>query len=364
MDRLLDRVSAIETTHPAYAAHVRETIDRMIVVARSGDDPLGDAIRAELKETQGTVLVLVRKAGRVAPVQDRLTEAGGPRVLVRSSQLLTQDEIFQRIVAVGPSQWFTEALGAPRAQQMDLFRYTWVRDRLAPPLLLVGSMRSKGKHGTSTPTESDEPSETDALSEDFLEPRVAWSQIHESALRASSEEVHASEQIQAKLFLLADKHAVYVEAEEGAKSYVLDPEAESNERVELLPGDELSVGMFLILRTEGGDDRTALADRIMGERAGALREQQRTWKEKLRQLIRSSSSADVVRQLGAAGSVRANSSNLRNWAATRSIRTRDFMDFLAIMRLIDQEAEASRVWEEMGNIVSAPDKRGSTCERS
>jgi hypothetical protein len=242
---------------------------------------------------------------------------------------------------------------------VDVFRFSWVRDEVAPAALLVGS-RSKSRrlHGASAPQEAGETSEADELPEDFLEPRVAWTQIHESVLKAASDDGQVSEEIEARLFLLSDSHAVYVEAEEGAKSYVLDPAAELEERVVLLPADELAAGMFLILRTEGGDDRTALADRIMGAQASALRERQRMWKEWLRQQIRMSGPVEVVRRLRAAGSVRANRANLRNWAATRSIRTRDYSDFLAIMRLIDQEIEAPRVWEEMGRIASAHRQAG------
>ena len=359
VDRLLDRVGAIEETHPAYAAYVRETIERMIVVGRSGDDPLGDAIRAELADTRGDVLVLLRKAARVAAVRDRLTVPAGARIHVGTSQLLAQEEVYQRIVAVGPSRWFTEALGAPRAPHVNLFRFSWVRDQLAPAAMLVGSRsKSRGLHGTGAPTESGERSEADELPEDFLEPRVAWGQIHESVLKAASDEGQASEEIEARLFLLADSHAVYVEAEEGAKSYVLDPTAELDERVVLLPADELAVGMFLILRTEGGDDRTALADKIMGAHATVLRERQRMWKERLRQQIRTSGPVEVVRRLRAGGSTRASRANLRNWAASRSMRTRDYADFLAIMRLIDQESKVPRIWEEMGRIVSAHRQAG------
>jgi hypothetical protein len=107
---------------------VRETIDQMIVAARSGDDPLGDAISAELDNSRGDVLVLLRKAARVAAVRERLTGLAGARIHVGTSQLLAHEDVYQRIVAVGPSRWFTEALGAPRAPCMDLFRFSWVRD--------------------------------------------------------------------------------------------------------------------------------------------------------------------------------------------------------------------------------------------
>lgn len=358
VDRLLDRVGPIEDTHPPYAAFVRETIDRMIMVGRSGDDQLGDAIRAELKDTRGDVLVLLRKAARVAAVQERLTVSAGARIHVGTSQLLAQEEVYQRIVAVGPSRWFMEALGAPRAPLVDLFRFSWVRDQSTPAPLLVGSRsRPRGLNGTG-PQVEEERSEADDLPEDFLEPRVAWSQIHERVLKAASEEGQASEEVEARLFLLADSHAVYVEAEEGAKSYVLDPTAELDERVVLLPADELTAGMFLILRTEGADDRTALADRIMGARANVLRERQRMWKERLREQIRASGPDAVVRRLREAGSARASRANLRNWAASRSIRTRDYVDFLAIMRVIDQESEAPGIWEEMASIASAHRQAG------
>jgi hypothetical protein len=361
IDRLLQRIHSIEETHPSFSAHVRHTMDQMILVAGSSGDPLGDAIRTELAGSRGSeVLVLLRKAARVAVVRERLMHTLGTRLHVATTHLLGREALYERMVAIGPSRWFTEALGAPRAPRFDLFRFDWVRDQPMDAALLAGS-RSLGRrlHASSLTNGSDSGADAEAgLPDDFLEPRIAWTQIHESILTTAPEDDQAGEEVQARLFLLPDSYAVYVEAEEGARSYVLDPNAELNDRVDLLPADELSAGMFLILRTEGGDDRTILADRILGGRAAFLRDRQEMWKNRLREKVHKDGPAAVIRQLSALGSMRAGRANLRTWASSRSKRTRDYPDFLAIMRLVELETEAPQLWGDMGIIVSAHRQAG------
>jgi hypothetical protein len=97
----------------------------------------------------------------------------------------------------------------------------------------------------------------------------------------------------------------------------------------------------------------AVANLILGSAAQALREMQEGWKSRLRSLVEELGVAGVVSKLKQHGSVRANRSNLANWCSPRSLRTEDKQDFLAIMRTIGLEAEATEFWKAMGRLDGA-----------
>jgi hypothetical protein len=50
--------------------------------------------------------------------------------------------------------------------------------------------------------------------------------------------------------------------------------------------------------------------------------------------------------------------NVRNWISPRNIRTWDYEDFLAIMRVTGLESEAEEYWSAMGKIVKAHHRAG------
>lgn len=91
----------------------------------------------------------------------------------------------------------------------------------------------------------------------------------------------------------------------------------------------------------------------MGEEAENARKCQQHWKLLLRQQVIRYGAAITSTKLLDHGSKIANEVNVRNWMFPRSIKTQSFIDFQAIMRLINLEHKAIYDREEMEKIDSA-----------
>ncbi len=167
------------------------------------------------------------------------------------------------------------------------------------------------------------------------------------------------EDVEAVCVFLEGDLAVFIEADEGAKTLVIDLDEDADDRVTRILVKDIQPGTYVLVRTSGGGDYIVpVADKIMGNLAQQAREYQKHWKELLRNYAKANGLLKTSIDLLDLGSDIANEVNVRNWIWPRSIRTHSYSDFLAIMRLIDLEDKAKEYWNIMGVINKAHHKAG------
>lgn len=347
-------VPSLAASAPQFSAGLEALVDRFEAIAGSVRDPLGDRVRQLLTGSDGATCIILRWPRRVEAVSNVL---GGIRVQVASAGQLREIDLFQNILAIGPSMWFPSLLSAPRANVIEIVHLRVMKDAPSiPAVFLASKSRGSTLHRRPATRDEKEPVSDPRLAEidqDLFRPRVEWAAIDRAGQGWHAGGEYAFDQVQARLLLLADGFACYLECEQGSRSTILDLKSLPDDRVRQVDWRGVSLGMVLILRTEGGDDVSHLADVTMGPRAQTLRERQRSWKTELRRQVSLHGSAQVADTLRRLGSPIASPQNVQSWSSMRTIKTRDRADFDAIMQLTGQADQAGSAWEDMRLIHKA-----------
>jgi hypothetical protein len=372
---------ACDRIYPAHAASARSICEQLEALATTASDPLGGAIIELLRHAatehgddahptmlerrlaavaappsrpfETTTVVVLRHARYATAVEDGLAAAGFPVSVLTASQL-AQPNVYGRAVVVGASVWYPAfVLAAPRALRIDVVQYGWIRDDVPEISILAGSEQRVAPLPSLQPLADTETGggHPEADPSDLLPP-TDWSAISAKSAPRDLGLTGRAEQVQAYLLLLASDEAVYLEAEEGSRAYVVALGAEKELRQ--VPTRSIEPGTYLVTREGGeGDYIPAIADSLLGRQAPDLRAAQRRWTSLLQEVVHIIGLRDVVRCLKDEGSVRATEMNARRWASDASIRTQDFQDFDAIMRVIGLEAESEDLWNQMALIDQA-----------
>jgi hypothetical protein len=185
-------------------------------------------------------------------------------------------------------------------------------------------------------------------------PTLNWSEISTriSSKKNAIVDFNDIENVDARLFLLENNLAVLLDSSEGSRATIIN--ITDDIKTERINVDEIEIGMFILLRTQGGGEYIlSIANQILGNKANYCREIQKHWKDLLRAYLRDHSTEYAISELRNLGSTRASKTNINNWLSYRSIKTEDFSDFNAIMRLINLKNESQEYWETMCMIDKA-----------
>ncbi|WP_445186882.1 hypothetical protein ACTXG6_06665 [Pseudonocardia sp. Cha107L01] len=178
-------------------------------------------------------------------------------------------------------------------------------------------------------------------------------------MRPHSQEAGPLESVRARVYLLAGNHTVLLEAAEWATTVLtVSPGAAKGEVITSVTTSDLEPGDFILLRQRTGDEDTLamLANKILGERCGALRGQQQRWKSALRRAVHLDGVHRATRRLHELG---CNANNLGRWLSPDGIRTQSKQDFTAICLYAGiTEADAGQIWVDMGVIHGAHIRAG------
>ena len=329
-------------------------------------NPLLEKIVEIVKPAEKTALVI--KDSRLIPVVEEILKAQKLfNVEVISIEQLKRNSFYKRVILLGASCWFPDFIfTSPRAEDINIICYSWIKDKKREASVFANPLKLQIKptfeieelfdDGDINQAKAVSTNKELIIEADEVLPTIDWSNIFKQFSNLSS--TNKQETIQAKLFLLESSLAVFLECDEKATSLTIDLE-EDLSPVNRKPNMEIKPGMFILLRTSGGGDLiAAIADRILGEKAEVIRKAQKLWKDSLKLATEQLGIRKVVNQLKNFGSVRANEMNVRNWISYKSIRTEDYTDFLAIMRLINQEPKVKEFWQTMGLIDQAHRKAG------
>jgi hypothetical protein len=273
-------------------------------------------------------------------------------LLVLTPPLLRESIIYDLIFVIGPPRWFPEyVFSAPRSKNIFIFQFKWIQANWRPEKIFENPVIQSFSTEYTYEAPPSEEFDTELLtSENLLPPGV---DIDRLSLMASLETQDRFDYIEARLYVLENNWAVFLEADDKSIITIIDLDVDINPIRRINIGN-LETGMFILLRTSGGGDFIIpVANRILGNESEIAREFQKEWKMLLRTYVRRLGVQKTNTKLIELGSHLANPMNLRNWMSERSIRTEDIDDFSAIMKLIGLERDIALYWEMLKKIDRA-----------
>lgn len=363
--------------YPQLAQEAQAVLELAEEMSRSEANPMADFLLASnLWRTSGEVALLIKAAALLPLVEQELVSYPNlNRLSVLSVHQVKSTSTYERLIVLGPGHWYPESVFlVPRAREVVVAHYKWIWDTWNPTPIFpttdasqetiskfhTWELADEGVEESPTSSVADTGTDDDLLADVELLPVIDWKQLavaHRAVPAAHDSAIQ--EVVEARLVLLEGDWSVFLDAEEGSSTLVIDLEAEDEERVRRVPVMELVPGMYVLQREGGGGDLiVTLADRILGREADRVRTLQATWKSKLRSQVAQVSLAGVRRALQQAGSPLASEANIRHWMAERSIRTHDYQDFAAIMAVVGMAPQASECWQAMGALHRAHKRAG------
>jgi hypothetical protein len=285
------------------------------------------------------------------------------------------------LVTIGPCGWFPEyVFSAPRATTIHVISFRWIHDDWRPGSSFlhrsntvagktqnhfIGSMPRLAEHSATSAnaTPGLEPA-------DLLPPMPTFTRRgapHMGASGGAAEEI-----VPARLCYLSGNRAVFVPADDGATSLIIDTAETGLSSVRRAPTSELEEGQYILLRTSGGGDLIApLADRILGDLAVARRTQQTEWKQQLISkavdrfgpLGRRELASRLCSELRSRRMTEARPANVHYWMSAKCISPRELSDFAAIMTFAELEDKTQDLWAAMQEIARAHTRAGFLIRR-
>ncbi|MCI0559428.1 MAG: hypothetical protein L0332_13070 [Chloroflexi bacterium] len=345
--------------HPSF-----KLLDELHHFCQEGQDQILQTVAflAEQWEEEGERIALLIKESRL--VED--TTSAISTIPQLASWFVTyplnmrEVATYRRLVVIGPPYWYPDYIfSAPRATSVDMVCYDWIRVHWEPQPAFVSPVRS----GSRTYENKITHSPSNGIDEDLVSPTVDLAQVIDSA-RSELDKSGDDEFVEALLLVLESSQGVFIEAEGEASVLVIDLNEEARNRVRRVSYQQIEPDMYILLRTSGGGDYiVSTADRILGEPADDLRERQQTWKARLRLAVKKQGMQSVVEHLKQRGSNIASYQNVRNWMSRRSISTKDYPDFKAIMDFVELSDQADEYWQTMKTIKRAHTQAGQRIRR-
>ncbi len=340
--------------------------------------------------------IVVPDAKAKVPTDSWLQEIeGGTHLKVLTPAALRTGGFYDELFLFGAPRWYIRNAGdflftTPRSSRLSIFGYRWTDLNLKIEPLFHRRVAAANGSGDRSPDEAASQQAIKAhVEESGTDPTVADSEppfelpvvdvqaIMRSRRTGSSPFDAYEEEIEARLILLAGGDAVLLPYTDDAKSFSADvderavnasdedDEDEDSATVRRVLNKQIEVGDFILLRTGGGGDLLpVVADSLMGEKLAAHRRaDQKRWKDALRAYERRFGMDELCRQLAAAGGLRANSTNVRNWMRERNLRPAADADFSAILSVAELAGDAPRYFLTADQLNSVHHSAGNEIRR-
>jgi hypothetical protein len=375
-DRLNHHVRFCQQVYPDSHAALASLVKKLETLSTETGSPFTAPLES-LHCKNGGLSVVLRNPRMNQPLAAYFASSVALRnATVVSARQLREAQLCNVLVAIGPCGWFPDYIfSAPRAEQIHVVSFRWIRDPWKPgPVFLNGAGSSADKSrkhyvGALPHLREQAAPPTQTLADlqpvDLVPPMPSFgkadSRIHGWQLS------DGDETLPARLCHLSGGRAVFVSADEGASSLVIDPTESGDSIVKRVPADELEPELYLLLRTSGGGDFIApLADKILGPSAAERRAQQAGWKARLvaaaqkrfGQLTRRELAARVSGNLASQNLSGARPANVHYWMSSKSIHPRKEEDFIAILAFAGVSDRAQELWEAMVEIDRAHRRAG------
>ncbi len=346
------------------------------------DNPLGDLIQSNFLESEKSSnysAILIRDSRWSHDIENSFGSDKRFRKLhVISPECLRAGTCYENIYCVGPAKWFPDhVFSSARSLSIHLYCYNWIKDRQSiPNPFRAGSVEVTTPKSSWTKRDSvislvDSGRADERLieAEDVI-PTIDIPGI-KKRIRETADTEDFAQEVQARLFVLEGNALVMLQTEGNSSHLVIDPlywhddDEGAEATVNKVLTSEIEPGMFVLIRSGGGGDYIEpIADEILGERAQDLRALQQHWKNLLKQRVKEVGIEEAISELKGLGSEKANNVNLGNWMSARSIKTRDYEDFEALMEFIGISEQCESFWIAAETIHSAHRSAGFSIRRA
>lgn len=382
-DKLNLQVRRCQQLYPDSHAALASVVQKLQSLGAETVSPF-TAVLESLHSSTGGMSVVLRN-----PRMNQATSAHfADSVWLRNARVVSARQLREAyfcdvLVALGPCAWFPDyVFTAPRAAHIHVVCYSWIRDPWKPgPVFLNGSYLDSDtscKHlvGALPKLVTQSPSHISALSDlrplELLPPLPPFGKHASHAPEGHNSGCAREETLPARLCHLSGDRAVFVSADEGASTLVIDTSETGDSVVRRVPAGELEPELCLLLRTSGGGDFiTALADRMLGDQAAERRVQQAGWKAQLLTaaqmqfgaLSRRELASRVAAALCARNMTRTQPANVHYWLSTKCIRPRKKEDFAAMLSFAGIAGQTEELWKAMTEIDRAHKCAGQAIRR-
>lgn len=363
---LRDNLRYCDQLYPQHAEPARKLLGDAEVLTFLSENPLIEQVRT-LKtygERRRTALLL-KEPRFVTDVEAFFAAHYDLRhIAVVTPPQLRTDRLFDTLVVIGPMRWYGECeyvFTAPRAHTLYVIRYTFLNDgwEAKPVFTGKGARTAQQPNFAITQGHTYEAPKADTVEAEEVLPTINWGRLMARAV-SWARSSDTQDLVPAWLCLLEDERAVFLDAADSSSALTVDVHGSGeDEIVRRVKASDLEPETFLVLRTSGGGDYIRLlADKILGQRAEAMRQTQAEWKKLLRDAVERRGIAGVRLALSTYGAKTANETNIRNWMSARTIRPRHLEDFTAIMRLVNLDEQIKRYWTNAQKLGSAHQRAG------
>jgi hypothetical protein len=356
INTLEDLRSHIQLCHKIYPQHTDgalAVLQHLEKVAEESADPLLEKL-IELSPTSHSVAWVVKESRLIQDVETLVSSLNLDHVRVIHPLQLKGEDCYDHLIVVGPSRWFPDSVfTAPRSKNIHIVIFDWIKDRWKPQDVFSQPYKSSGPLNRKLISEA----QADRSKWERLDPSSLLIVVDKAATIQSAlgkQQDDEFDNVEAICAFLEGDWVVFIDAGDGAKTLIIDPDEEPNKRIDRIPAKSVQPGIFILVRSGGGEDYIVpIADRLLGDSAAQARRYQQHWKRLLREHVKQHGLLQTSVDLLDLGSNIANEVNVRNWMSPRSIRTQKFHDFDAIMRLVGLGPQAVEYWEVMDKINSA-----------
>ena len=352
-------------------------VQKLEMLSNENDSPLIKPLE-DLFRHSGSLSVILKNSRLNQAVMDYFgTNSTLRKAKVVGANQLRNAHLCKVLASIGPCGWFPEYIfSAPRVTAIHVIAFQWFRDTWKHgPVFLHNSDASGSKHHShrigSNPILQNGATQSqiftsDIIIDDLLPPMPNFDNNKQNGGVLPSD--GSEETTPARLCYLCGNRAVFVPADDGAKSLIIDTTATVDTPVKRTLTEDLEPGQYLLLRTSGGGDFIApLADRILGDSAEKYRSDQAEWKKQLvakagdrfgNFIGRHELASKVCSDLHLRGLSQAQTANVQYWMSSKCIRPRKEEDFLAILTFGGLEGRAKELWSAMGDILKAHARAG------
>lgn len=370
-DKLNLQVRRCQQLYPDSHSALASVVQKLQSLGAEAASPFSTVLES-LHSKSGNISVVLRNPRMNQAAAAYFAASTGLRkAKVVSARQLREAHLCDVLVAIGPCGWFPDyVFSAPRAAHIHVVSYRWIRDPWKPgPVFLNGDGstgdKSRKHYLGALPQLKDQasiPSQglADIQPGDLLPPLPPFGKV---GFRIPGWQPGVGDEtLPARLCHLSGGRAVFVSADEGASSLIIDSSETGDFIVKRVPADELEPELYLLLRTSGGGDFIApLADRILGAVAAERRSQQAAWKDRLvaaaqeqfGMLSRRELATRVAASLRSQRLSEARAANVHYWMSSKCIHPRKEEDFAAILAFAGLAGGTQELWEAMGEIDRA-----------
>jgi hypothetical protein len=266
-------------------------------------------------------------------------------------QSLRLNTFFDRLIVIGPTRWFPLYIyNSPHAKEIHTITYRWLDRKFYEDSYLKGrTVRSTIFSGRKILFHEENSIKNNENEEEILdtdiETYINYNQIEQkvfSKINDNNKENENDEIVSAKLVVLNGSQGIFLEDIPTKNIFSIYPEGD-HFTVGKVSLKELDKGSYILIRTGTKKDLIRLkADEIIGESAHIYRNFHKKWKKRLKHLIKNYGLLRVQSLLTQYGASNPTEINIRNWISEDNIRPGLKKDFLAILKLVDLEKEASK----------------------